>query len=66
LRARADAWANEIRPTIIALHDAGFVKNDAIAAELNRRAIAPQRSGTWSVSMVKNLLARLKDMDTRV
>jgi hypothetical protein len=55
----------DMRPTIFALREAGFVKHEAIAAELNRRAIAPQRAGIWTVSMVKNLVNRLKEMASR-
>ncbi len=65
LRDRADAWALAMRPVLDGLREAGFIKHDAIAAELNRRAIAPQRSGLWSTNMVKHLLYRMKEMEER-
>jgi len=54
-----------MRPRINALYDAGFIGCEAIASELNRRRIAPQRSETWTARSVRNLLNRLVDIAER-
>jgi DNA invertase Pin-like site-specific DNA recombinase len=59
-KANAQRRAEDMQPIISELRAAGFVKFEAIAAELNARSI-PTVSGTgrWQATSVSRLLARL-------
>jgi DNA invertase Pin-like site-specific DNA recombinase len=58
--ANAQRRAEDMQPIVTELRAAGFVKFEAIAAELNARSI-PTVSGTgrWQATSVSRLLARL-------
>ena len=64
-KAAADEWALALSPVITALEQQEFSGHAAVAAELNRRRIAPQRASEWSESSVKNLRNRLKGLRGR-
>jgi hypothetical protein len=51
-----------IAPTLTALQAQGFTKPEALAAELNRRSIAPQRGEGWTSGAVRSLLIRLDNI----
>jgi hypothetical protein len=65
LRANANRWPIIMGPVILALQEAGFTGATAMAAELNRCRIAPQRAGEWTAWSVRNLLDRIKDTSAR-
>jgi hypothetical protein len=54
-----------MRPFVQSLAKAGFTKPLAIAAELNRRVVAPQCAEDRSYRSVKNLLDRLAEVASR-
>lgn len=55
----ADDFAAELSDVVAAIQDDGHTTLRAIAGKLNARGIMTRRSGTWHVSNVRNLLARL-------
>ena len=61
IMANADAFAETIAPVLADIRAHGHTTLRAIAAELNTRGIQTRRGGTWHVSTVSNLLARLSD-----
>ena len=65
IKNHADAFALRKRPTIDALQKQGFTTYGALATELNRRGVAPQRSRSWNDASVRNLIQRLRDMARR-
>lgn len=58
----ANTHALALAPTLIALQAQGFTKPEALASELNRRSIAPQRGDAWTSGAVRSLLIRLDDI----
>ncbi|MCC2971070.1 recombinase family protein [Massilia sp. IC2-476] len=61
IKAKADAYAADLRPIILDITKAGIVSLGGIAKELNARQIKTARDGEWHKATVANLLARLQD-----
>jgi DNA invertase Pin-like site-specific DNA recombinase len=60
VKAVADARAQDVAPTIVALQEAGCTSLRQIAAALNAKRIPPARgSGEWSAVQVSRVKARL-------
>ncbi|NML92372.1 recombinase family protein [Novosphingobium olei] len=57
--ARADAFAESLRDTVVALQSSGISTLTAMAAALNDNHIKTARAGVWHTSSVRNLLGRL-------
>ena len=57
--ANADRHAKDLRPVVEAPRAVGIVSLRGIAAELNARGMRTRRGGTWQVSNVRNLVARI-------
>jgi hypothetical protein len=57
--ARADAFAIEIAPVIVAIRADGIISYRGIADALNRRGIASPRDGRWQASQILRLFRRL-------
>lgn len=57
--ANADRFAADLAPVVADIRAAGHVSLRAIAAELDARGMLTRRGGTWQVSNVGNLEARL-------
>ncbi len=55
----ADGFAADLAAVVADIREAGAVSLRAIAAELTARGIKTRRGGTWQVSNVQSLLARL-------
>ncbi|MEX0406771.1 recombinase family protein [Aquibium sp. LZ166] len=55
----AEDFARSTMPFVHAVQKAGITSLRGIAAELNTRGVHTARGGTWQVSNVRNLLARL-------
>lgn len=58
--ANADTFAAELAPVIADIRSGNHTTLRAIAAELNLRGIQTRRGGSWHVSNVRNLLARMQ------
>jgi hypothetical protein len=59
-KARADARASDLAPTIKELQAAGATTLQAIAVELNRRSVPTATGrGEWHGAQVRRVLARL-------
>jgi len=61
IKAKADAYAADLKPIIQDITKAGIVSLGGIAKELNARQIKTARDGEWHKATVANLLARLED-----
>lgn len=59
IKAKADAFANDLRPIIADIKASGIVSLGGIAKELTTRRISTARGGPWTKTNVSNLLARL-------
>ena len=57
--ANAERFAGDLVPVIAAIRAEGHRSLRAIAAELNARGMLTRRGGTWQVSNVSAVLARL-------
>jgi hypothetical protein len=57
-RRRSDAFAARVFPTIQIIRAEGHTSLNAIANQLNARAVSTDRGGKWTSTSVKNLLAR--------
>ncbi|RLP22151.1 recombinase family protein [Mesorhizobium sp. YM1C-6-2] len=55
----AEEFARSTLPFVRALQQAGVTSLRGLAAELNARGVRTARGGTWQVSNVRNMLARL-------
>ena len=64
VKQAADARAKALASTIRKLRKAGFVSISAIARELNEREIQTARGSKWHRSSVRQLLQRLKTLET--
>ena len=62
LRLHADRWARMMKPVIADIKRGGVNGWTAIATELNRRGVTPQRGGLWTKASVRNLMYRLRDL----
>jgi DNA invertase Pin-like site-specific DNA recombinase len=60
-RAKAEAFAEALRPVIEELQEAGFCSLRQIGAELNRRGTPTARGGQWGPPAVRNLLRRFEE-----
>lgn len=60
IKARADAYADRMRPVLAALRAEGFESAAAIARELNARYIETPRGAAWDAKAVIRLDARLQ------
>ena len=58
--ANADEHSQALAPVIAELQTQGHTTLRAIAAELTTRGMRTRKGGSWHVSSVKNLLARLE------
>jgi hypothetical protein len=58
-KAKADAFALAMKPTIDDLQAAGIVAPSAIAAALTRNDVKTARGGQWNTTLVLNLARRL-------
>ena len=56
----ADAFARDLAPVLAETRAAGATTLRGIAAALNERGVLTRRGGTWSVSNVRNLIARVE------
>jgi DNA invertase Pin-like site-specific DNA recombinase len=61
--AEADRFAASVLPLIERLQCAGITSYRGIARALNDRGVRTARGGQWQVSNVRNLLARLSELD---
>lgn len=61
IKAKADAFASDLRPIIADIKASGIVSLGGIAKELTTRRISTARGGPWTKANVSNLLARLAD-----
>lgn len=61
IKAKADAYANDLRSTIDDIQAHGIKSLGGIAKELNARQIRTARDGEWHKATVANLLARLEE-----
>lgn len=61
IKAKADAYAADLKPIIQDIAKAGIVSLAGIAKELNARQISTARGGEWHKATVANLLARIAD-----
>jgi len=59
IKAKANAFANDLRPIIADIKASGIVSLGGIAKELTTRRISTARGGPWTKTNVSNLLARL-------
>ncbi len=57
-RAAADHFAANVLPVVETIRATGTTSLDAIAGELNRRAVRTARGGLWHGATVRNLIAR--------
>jgi len=58
-KAKADAFAIAMKPTIADLHAEGIVAPSAIAAALTRHGVKTTRGGHWNTTLVSNLARRI-------
>lgn len=56
---KADAWAQWMKSTILAIEATGYISNAAIARELNQRKIPNQRGGIWYPARIREIRERL-------
>ena len=61
IKAKADAYAADLKPIIQAITKTGIVSLGGIAKELTARGISTARGGLWTKANVSNLLARIAD-----
>lgn len=61
IKAKANAYAADLRSTVADIQAHGVVSLGGIAKALNDRQIATARGGEWHKATVANLLARLGD-----
>jgi DNA invertase Pin-like site-specific DNA recombinase len=61
IKAKADAYAADLKPVIQDIAKQGIVSLGGIAKALNERHISTARGGLWHKATVANLLARLED-----
>jgi DNA invertase Pin-like site-specific DNA recombinase len=61
IKAKADAYAADLRPIIQSINAEGILSLGGIAKALNDRQIKTARDGVWHKATVANLLARLAD-----
>jgi DNA invertase Pin-like site-specific DNA recombinase len=61
IKAKADAYAADLRPIIQDITSKGIVSLGGIAKALNDLHISTARGGNWHKATVANLLGRLKD-----
>jgi len=59
IKARADAHAEDLRPTMAALAEEGITSLGAVADALNERGMLTPRGARWHKSSVRNLMERL-------
>jgi hypothetical protein len=64
LRVHADRWALKMKPIIADVQRGGAKGWTTIAAELNRRGVPSQRGGLWTKASVRNLIYRLRDLQS--
>ncbi|MDK3075282.1 hypothetical protein QO034_19555 [Sedimentitalea sp. JM2-8] len=57
--ANADTFAADLAPVLETIRSEGHTTLRALASELNRQGIQTRRGGSWHVSTVRNLIARL-------
>jgi DNA invertase Pin-like site-specific DNA recombinase len=65
IKANADQHAQDLRPIIRDIHDAGITSARAIADELTKRGVLTSRGGEWHPTSVVRLLDRLALLDGR-
>jgi DNA invertase Pin-like site-specific DNA recombinase len=58
IKAKSDAFANDIIPIVEAIRADGHVSLRAIASELNKRGIVTARGGRWGPQTVSDLVRR--------
>lgn len=56
---KADEFAEKMFPTIRELDAGGFLSDNAIANELNRRKVLTSRGGTWTAGAVGRIINRM-------
>ena len=56
----ADAFARDLAPVLADIRSAGATTLRRIAAVLNQRGVLTRRGGSWGVSNVRNLIARVE------
>ena len=56
----ADAFARDLAPVLADIRSAGATTLREIAAALNQRGVLTRRGGSWGVSNVRNLIARVE------
>lgn len=61
IKAKADAYAADLKPIIQDITSKGIVSLGGIAKALNDRHISTAKGGAWHKTTVANLLARLED-----
>ena len=61
IKAKAEAFAADLKPIIQDITNAGVKSLGGIAKELTARKISTARGGPWTKANVSNLLARLAD-----
>jgi len=59
VKAKAQDYAEDLRPVIGALQAEGLTSLGALAGALNERGIRTPRGGSWHKTSVGNLLDRL-------
>jgi hypothetical protein len=59
-RAKADQYAASLASTIREIRAGGTTTLAGIAKELTHRRVRPSRGGTWTSTMVRRLLERLR------
>ena len=59
IQAKADSFADNLKPVVTALALEGITSLGAIASAMNSRGMLTPRGGIWHKSSVKNLLERL-------
>ena len=57
-REKADKFAAQLAPVIVAIRADGITSLEGMAAELNARGILTARGGQWYATTVRNLLGR--------
>lgn len=60
IKAKAGAYAADLKPIIQDITSAGVASLAGIANELNKRQISTARGGQWHKTTIANLLARLE------
>ena len=59
IKAKAARHAEDLRPVVADIREAGIASNKGLARELNRRGVLTPRGGKWHPTSVARLLERL-------